>query len=152
MFEFDKICRDVERLDPETYAEIIATKSVDIIAGITAISEDPETALSIYLGLILGSIISDGKITEEEFLIVKPLLSVALGREVEYNATEINTLLRYFKAETKEYKKFIDAIVDLLGEVSDELKTDIVTVCLLICGIDGKISLKEKAWLKKLIK
>ena len=43
-------------------------------------------------------------------------------------------------------------MVDILGELDDELKDDIVIVCMMICAIDGKISLKEKNWIKQLIK
>ena len=42
-------------------------------------------------------------------------------------------------------------MVDILGLLSDELKDDIVIICLMICAIDGKVSLKEKKWIKQLI-
>ena len=42
-------------------------------------------------------------------------------------------------------------MVDVIGCFSDEMKTDIVIVAMLICAVDGKISFKEKNWIKKLI-
>ena len=150
MFEFEKICREVEKMDPLTYSVVIAEKSKDVIAGLANLTEDGLTGLAIYSGLIFGAVVSDGKVSEEEFLLIEPMLSLSLGYQVSYE--DAKAMLKYYKKDTKDYNKFVDAVVDLFGEISDELKSDIVTVCLLICGIDGKISLKEKMWLKQLIK
>ena len=54
--------------------------------------------------------------------------------------------------EHKELKNMVDDMVDLIGCFSDEMKADIIIVAMLICAVDGKISLKEKNWIKKLIK
>lgn len=43
-------------------------------------------------------------------------------------------------------------MVDILGQLSDKLKEDIIIVCLLICAVDGTISYKERKWVKQLIK
>ena len=59
---------------------------------------------------------------------------------------------RWDSSKGKELKKYVDYMIDILGLVSDELKEDIIVVCLLICAIDGHISLKEKNWIKQLIK
>ena len=54
--------------------------------------------------------------------------------------------------EQRELKKSVDEMVDVLGLLSDDLKDDIITVCLLICAVDGKVSLRERNWIKQLIK
>ena len=46
----------------------------------------------------------------------------------------------------------VDDMVDLIGCFSDEMKADIIVVAMLICAVDGKISQREKNWIKKLIK
>ena len=45
----------------------------------------------------------------------------------------------------------MDAVADLLGEVSPDLKDDIVMVCMLVCAVDGSISERERAWIRQLI-
>ena len=55
------------------------------------------------------------------------------------------------KQERLELLDLADKIVDDYGKLSDELKVDLVIVCLLMCAVDGKVSQKEKNWLKKLI-
>ncbi len=51
----------------------------------------------------------------------------------------------------KDYKRTMDRMVDVIGLVSPELKDDIVLVCLMVCAVDGKVSAKEKKWIKQLI-
>ena len=42
--------------------------------------------------------------------------------------------------------------MDLVGSVSPEIKDDIVILTMVICAADGRISGKEKAWIKQLIR
>ncbi|MCQ2085315.1 MAG: pyridoxamine 5'-phosphate oxidase family protein, partial [archaeon] len=51
----------------------------------------------------------------------------------------------------EQYKKTVDLMIDLLGVVSEELKTAIISVCLLVCAIDGEVSKDEKEWIKQLV-
>lgn len=45
----------------------------------------------------------------------------------------------------------MDAIVDLVGLVSQELKDDIVLLCMLVCSVDGEMSVEEREWILQLI-
>ena len=49
------------------------------------------------------------------------------------------------------YKQSMDAIVDLVGLVSQELKDDIVLLCMLVCSVDGEMSVEEREWIQQLI-
>ena len=86
---------------------------------------------------------------EEEYLLLYPMLYTFFGDSVDYE--DCKKIAKEFKQEGKELKQYIDYIVDIFGLISDELKEDIITVCLLICAIDGNISAKEKNWIKQLI-
>ncbi len=77
------------------------------------------------------------------------MLYTFFGDSVDYE--DCKKIAKEFKQEGKELKQYIDYIVDIFGLISDELKEDIITVCLLICAIDGNISAKEKNWIKQLI-
>lgn len=149
MREFSKLCKIVEEMDPATYTEVIVTKSRDVVAGLALVS-DPKTAVTAYLHFVLASVAADGKLTEEEFMLVKPIFDAEAGTDTDFEtAKKIFKDLGLDKADG--YKKQIDETVDVLGLLSPELKEDIVVICLLVCGIDGKVSFKEKRWLKKLI-
>ncbi len=151
MFEFEKLCKEIENLDPQTYGQIIREKSVAIIKALSVIMEDGLDGMAIYTNFILCSIAADGKLAEEEYMILKPMFEALAGKEVSYqdavaifNAAGLN--------KSKDYKKVVDQMVDVLGMVSLDLKRDIILVCLMICAVDGKISMKEKRWVKQLIR
>ena len=65
---------------------------------------------------------------------------------------DCNALVKSMRADNRQLKRYVDDMVDLLGLVSDDLKEDIILVCLILCAVDGKISAKEKRWIKQLIR
>ena len=145
MRKFNEICKSVENMDVLTYSAVLAKKSLEILPALNEITEDEIDAVTIFATFIIGSIVADGKIKEEEYLLLYPFF----GDSIDYE--DCKKVAKEFKQEGKELKQYIDYIVDIFGLISDELKEDIITVCLLICAIDGNISAKEKNWIKQLI-
>ncbi len=151
MFEFSKLCKAVEEMDPAVYAEVITQKSAKIIGALSAITQSGKDGVTIYLTFILTSVAADGRLDENEYAMLRPLLEKAMGREITYDdAKRIFTEAGLDKP--KEYKRAVDQMVDMLGMVSMDLKTDIIIVCMMVCAVDGKISSKEKKWIKQLIR
>lgn len=150
MSDFNKLCKAVEDMDPATYAAVIATKSAQVIKGLKDLTGDGVDAVSIFADLVLCSVAADGKLDETEYAVAKPVLDLAFGRDVSYDDAK-----KIFKAagldKSKEYKEVVDQMVDVIGVADPELKEDIVLVCLLVCAVDGKVSFKEKHWIKKLL-
>ncbi len=150
MKEFDQICKEFETLDVLTYSAVLAAKSAEILPALTAVTGTAEDGASVFALFILGSIAADGKLSEEEYLVLYPLLHTFFGDELNYDDCRKAALA--LRPESRELKKCVNDMVDLLGQLSDELKSDIILVCLMICAVDGKVSLKEKRWIKQLIK
>ena len=86
---------------------------------------------------------------EEEYILVQPLLQAFFGDNLDYK--EAKKVFSSLRKENKEIKKVTDEMVDLIGFFSEEMKADIIVVIMLICAVDGKISSKEKKWIKALI-
>ena len=93
---------------------------------------------------------ADGKLSEEEFALCRPLFSAFFGENVDFSTCKKAAAL--LKPESRELKKCVNDLVDMLGKLSDDLKEDVILICMMLCAIDGKISLKEKRWIKQLIK
>ena len=149
MFDLEKVCAEVEKLDPMTFAQQIADKSKSVISGMASIVGDTDDAAMLFKVLVFGAVISDGKLDEKEFGLIKPLLEEVVEQEINYEeATEFMSAL---KTEGAKYKSMITTLIGMFGAVSDELKSDIVMLCLLVCASDGKISKREKNWLAKLV-
>ena len=149
MFEFDKLCKEIEGMDPQIFGEIFAEKSVTVLAALVAITKDGIDGVQIFLHFILCSVAADGKLDENEYLLLKPMFEKLAGKEVSYDDA-----VAIFKAagldRPREYKKAVDDMVDILGMVSLDLKREIIGLCLMVCAVDGKISRKEKKWIKQL--
>ena len=55
------------------------------------------------------------------------------------------------KAESKELKAITEKMIEVIGSFSPELRKDIVLVVMVICASDGRISLRERAWIRRLL-
>ena len=150
MNDFNKICNIVENLNPIEYAAIITAKTAKIMPALKEITQDTADSLELLATFMIASVYADGKLDESEYLLLMPALKLFFGDDFDYDSAK--ELVKTFKPEGKELKKVVDEMVDMLGELSEELKDDIIIVCLLICAVDGKISLKEKKYIKQLIR
>ncbi|MCI7607259.1 MAG: TerB family tellurite resistance protein [Spirochaetales bacterium] len=150
MKDFDKLCKDFESIDIDTYAAVLTEKAMKLIPALSAFSEDGLSGIEIFASFIYGAIAADGKLSEDEYALVYPLLHAFFGDSIDYN--DAKRAFSSLSKEHKELKTIVDEMVDLIGFFSDEMKADIIIVVMLICAVDGKISLKEKNWIKKLIK
>ena len=150
MSEFNQLCKTVEELNPLEYAAIVAAKTAKIMPKLKEIAGGRLDAINLYATFMIASVYADGKLDESEYLLMLPLLKVCFGPDFDYDSAK--AMVKEFKPEGRELKKVVNDLVDILGEADEDLKDDIVTVCLLVCAVDGKITLKEKNYIKQLIK
>ena len=149
MSDFDELCHEAENLDPMTYSSIISEKSRNVQNGYTAILGDEDDAKTLFTALLLGAVISDGKIVEKEFNLIKPMLVEAVGEDMTFE--DAQEFVQGVKSESRQFKQIIVSLAGLLNVISEDLKNDAVILCLLVCSVDGKVSVREKKWLQKLI-
>ncbi len=150
MRSFNELCKQFEEMNVATYSLALTEKSLKILPVLSAIMQDNLDGITIYSSFILGAVVADGKVTEEEYLLIRPTLRIFFGESIDYETCK--TMLRKYRKEGRELKRIVNLMVDVFGELSDELKEDIILVCMMICAADGKISLSEKAWIKQLIR
>lgn len=148
MFEFKKLCEAYEKLDTVEKGLLLAEKSVKIMAKLHCIQIPglaPEEALA---GFIIGSVTSDGKIDEQEYLLIYPSLVRAFGYDFDFAV--IKNKLRIDTDCRKALTEYTKQMLRILTVLDDGMKNDIITLCLCVASIDGKISLKEKNYIKQL--
>ena len=150
MKEFQKLCKEFESLNVLEYGAILAAKSAKVLPALSAIAEDGEDGATIFATFVLGAIGADGRLSEEEYGLLYPLLHAFFGDAVNYEACK--AAAKMLRPESRALKRALDDMVDVFGILSEDLKEDIVIICMLICAVDGKISLKERNWIKKLIR
>ena len=146
MNDFNYLCKQFEEMDSDTFGSVLADYSSRVIPALEALSGG--NGIELFTTFIFGALAADGKLTEEEYIAVMPMFKAFFGDAVNYDDCK----LLFKQMAKKELKNNVDEIVDTLGLLSDDLKNDIIIICMMICSVDGKISLKEKNWIKKLIK
>lgn len=149
MFEFKKLCNTLEELNPIERGVILAEKSVSVIKGLSGLNI-PLDPVKTLVTFIIGSVVSDNSINEKDYLYIYPSLVKAFGNDFDFiSAKQAIGLAKDIKKEITKYTKEMISIINVCDE---ELATDIISLCLLITSVDGKISLKEKLYIRQLCK
>ncbi len=147
---FNILCEVLERLDDETYNALMEEKSSRIIPALSEITADGLSGVQIYVDFVICAVAADGKLTEAEYQLIKPILDLSMEADVGYGDAQ-----KFFYDngldKPEGYKNSMDSIADLLGLVSQELKDDIVLLCMLVCAVDGEMSDEEREWIQQLI-
>lgn len=149
MTEFDDLCREAEDIDFETRCAILKGKSQEILPLLSEKSEDGESGADILSTFLFSAMAADGRLSSEEYDLLYPLLSSFLGEKINY--TDAKKAVGAMRKENREIKKISEDMVGVLAEFSEDLRREIVLVIMMICAADGKISLSEKLWIKKLL-
>ena len=149
MTEFDDLCREAEDIDFETRCAILKGKSQEILPLLSEKSEDGESGADILSTFLFSAMAADGRLSSEEYDLLYPLLSSFLGEKINY--TDAKKAVGAMRKENREMKKISEDMVGVLAEFSEDLRREIVLVIMMICTADGKISLSEKLWIKKLL-
>lgn len=149
MFEFKKLCNTLEELNPIERGVILAEKSVSVIKGLSGLNI-PLDPVKTLVTFIIDSVVSDNSINEKDYLYIYPSLVKAFGNDFDFiSAKQAIGLAKDIKKEITKYTKEMISIINVCDE---ELATDIISLCLLITSVDGKISLKEKRYIRQLCK
>ena len=148
MFEYIEKCKKFEKLSTFERFALLANKSLIITNKLFELGLNVNDSLSLIATFILGSIVSDGEVNEKEFLLMYPALLRTFGDNFDFDSIK-EAFQNDFKTRN-ELKNYLKDILSLLNSVSNELKEDIIDICFAIVTIDGKLSLKERIYMRKL--
>lgn len=148
MFEYIEKCKKFEKLSTFERFALLANKSLIITNKLSELGLNVNDSFSLIATFILGSIVSDGEVNEKEFLLMYPALLRTFGDNFDFDSIK-EAFQNDFKTRN-ELKNYLKDILSLLNSVSNELKEDIIDICFAIVTIDGKLSLKERIYMRKL--
>ena len=149
MFEFNKVMKDYESLNAIERGLMLTEKSVSILAKLSALDIDGLDPVETLASFIIGSVVADGKLHEKEYLLIYPALVKVFGTDFDYESIK-----KEFEADKDRRNDIAKYTTDLLRilEMADEtLYEDVIILCLCVVTIDGKVSLREKNYVKRLI-
>lgn len=149
MFEFNKVMKDYESLNAIERGLMLTEKSVSILAKLSVLDIDGIDPVETLASFIIGSVVADGKLHEKEYLLIYPALVKVFGSDFNYESIK-----KEFEADKDGRKDIAGYTTDLLrvlGTVDETLYEDVIILCLCVVTIDGKVSLREKNYVKRLI-
>lgn len=147
MFEFKKLCNELEALNPIERGALLAEKSVSVVRGLSEL-DLPFNPVETLVSFIIGSVVSDGTFNEKDYLYIYPSLVKAFGNDFDFLSSK--QALQIAKDIKKEISKDTKELLSVIALCDEELAADIVALCLLVTSVDGKISLKEKRYIRQL--
>lgn len=149
MFEFNKVMKDYESLNAIERGLMLTEKSVSILAKLSALDIDGIDPVETLASFIIGSVVADGKLHEKEYLLIYPALVKVFGSDFDYESIK-----KEFEADKdgrKDIARHTTDLLRVLGTVDETLYEDVIILCLCVVTIDGKVSLREKNYVKRLI-
>ncbi len=148
MQNFREICSEFEKLGALERSAILAEKSVKILARLKALDIDGVDPVYTLAGFVIGAIAADGAVDEKEYLLIYPALVKVFG--ADFNYASVKQAVKENRKSGRELNKSTKEMLRLLEQVDEGFKRDVIILCLCIVSVDGKVSLKEKRYIKNL--
>lgn len=148
MFEFKEICDTFENLSTLERRQLLEEKSSYVFRKLQNRSTPNNNPKEILAGFMLGSAMADGKLSEMEYLLMYPSLVKTFGDDFDFQSLKEN--FRNNRDGRKLAKEYAEKVLGILRYSEKRLKQDVVILCLCTTSIDGKITLNEKRYIRRL--
>ena len=140
MFEFEKLCHKYENMTYEQRRDELTELSKEIIPALMLLPNGIEA----FELLVRAACAADGELQGAEYTLVASATGLDIGYE--------NAEMLVNNTNPKALKELANVIVDVFGNLSLDIKADMVSFMLCIVSADNRITLKESMFIQKLIK
>lgn len=148
MTDFQKLCRICEQMTDVERGLNVTAKAVEVVAKLKALDIPGVRPVETLVAFIVGSAVADGKLDDNGYVAIAPSLEKAFGGECDIAV--IKQSYKVSKDVRREVKRHAEQLMSVISRVDDDLADDIVLLCLLICSVDGKVTLKERSYVRQL--
>lgn len=148
MFEFKKLCDACEEMTALERGVLLTEKSLKLITRLRRLSIPGIEPISALAGFMIGSVTADGRLNEREYLLIYPSLVRIFGDDFDFNS--VKEAFRRDNEGRKQVAKYTEEMLRIIEQLDEELRSDVITICLCTAAIDGRISLREKLYIRRL--
>lgn len=148
MFEFAKLCKEYEGLSGAERGVMLTANAVKILAKLKLLDLPGIDPVDTLAGFILGSVVADERVNEQEYLLIYPALVRVFGDDFDFES--IKEGFRKDRDGQNMVKKYTQEMLSVLAVADEGLCEDVISLCLCVVTVDGKISLKERNYIRKL--
>lgn len=150
MLELKSVCDACESMTSMERGLLIAEKSIKILTKLHCLDINGIDPVDTLAGFLIGSVAADGTIDEQEYILIYPALVQVFGNDFDYNS--VKKSFRRGSEGKKTVDEYTEDMLRIFDYLDDTLKADVITLCLCVVAIDGRISLKERLYIKRLCK
>ena len=150
MFEFSKLCKEFESLTVLERGVIMTGKSAEIFAKLRKLNMPGVDPVQTLAGFILGSVVADGHVNEQEYLLIYPALLHTFGDDFDFES--IKQSFKDDRDGRNAVKEYTQEMLSLISLADESLIEDVVMLCLCVVSVDGRISPREQRYIRKLCK
>ena len=147
--DMDALITLLESMSQEERREALREKAQTVLPALAKQTGDPARARELFCTFVLGALLSDGRLADEEYPLVKPMLQSFLGEETDIDTCRAR--LNEAAGQTALLKENTDLLIDAIGENDPALKSDCVLTSLILCSVDEKVTEEEKAYIAQLM-
>lgn len=148
MFEFKKLCNSFENANAVEKGALIAEMSAVISYRLKELNITGTDPMTVLAGFIIGSVVADGKVNEQEYLLIYPALVRTFGDGFDFNSVKVS--FEKDKSSKNAVTEYTEKLLQIFVLLDEDIKEDIIKLCLCVVSIDGKITLREKKHIKRL--
>lgn len=141
MFEFEKMCKAFEEMSNGERKLYLQEQSVNLVKAFESIGTDGLQMFLYFMAMACGA---DGKLSVEEYSLLQEVTPI----DLKYSEVE-DLINRLNNKDSKDRARWISETV---GSLSEEYQDVIISFCLCFCSADKKVSLKERTFIKSLVK
>lgn len=135
-----------EKMTEEERAEALAEKSKAILPALAKHTGDEKKAGELYCTFVLGALLADNRLADEEYPLLKPML-----KDGEADIEACRAALRAAEDKTAYLKENNSLLLACLGEDDPALRQDCALMTLLLCGADKKVTPEEEEYIGQLL-
>ena len=147
MTHYEKKWHELCNISPESYLPVFKFKSEMIVIVTRDTWVDDLNGLSLYIKLLFQTLNFNYAFSREVYEQYKDLLSVAVGYEISFEESErIASLAR---RENRELNEFVENVNRMFRKIPEDIKEDIITICLLLGSINQRPTYKVRTFLSR---
>ncbi len=150
MLEVKKISAEFEKLTVAERTALLMESSVSVLAKLHLAEIPGVDPVSTLVGFILGSTLADGEINEREYLLIYPSLVRTFGSDFDF--ASVKESFKKDKNGKKMVKQYTQNLAKVIATFDEDVIADVITLCLCVLSVDGKVTLRERNYLRQLLK
>lgn len=141
MFEYNKTCDAYEKMSFEELRGIAINDSVAIMPALLAMGKDGPKTFCLFACVACAS---SGRLELEQYKLFEEILGISVPYEKVQSMIEVG--------KDRDTIKAVEDIIDMYGILDEQVKIHMVSFCLAFCAANGKVDLRERRLIRKLIR